>query len=235
MWRACVSQPKIIIAMIHTLQNALYRLHKHVEEMGELVYSQLEKAKVSFLENDIDLAHEIVSIERHVDSMDLRTDEECEEILALFSPVATDLRFVLASLRINIFLERIGDHACSIAQYVLQMENPLPADLKSMLNIERAFELALSMLRIALDGYIKEDDSRIRHIFKADYQMNNIARSAPEVISEFLQRHCKSEFIKPALIMFSTLRKLERVGDLCKNIGEEVIFYLRAKVIKHRI
>lgn len=220
--------------MTASLQGALYKLKLHVVEMGNLVYTQLEKARQAFLEEDEVLAHEVVNFERHVDSMDLRTDAECEEILALYSPVASDLRFVLASLRINLFLERIGDHACSIAEYTFQLEEKIPTQLLEQLEVDRAFSLALQMLKIALRAYEEEKDQDIRRIFRDDHLLNSIARAAPSRLEKILSAgSCPREYLHPGLYVFSVLRKLERVGDLCKNIGEEVVFYLRARSIKH--
>ncbi len=220
--------------MVTPLRTALDKLHRHIYEMGMLVHSQLGKAGEALLNYQVDLAYEVTSVERHVDSMDLRNDETCEEILALYSPVASDLRFVLASLRINLFLERIGDHAASIAQYTIQLEKPLPEPLIKVLQVKEAFQLATDMLLRAMQGYMEESDTDVRQIFQMDHKLNQIVRTAPERLAKQIQQECQ-EWLVPGLFLFSVLRKLERVGDLSKNIGEEVVFYLRAKMIRHYV
>ena len=108
----------------------------------------------------------------------------------------------------------------------------MDADLLSRLNLSQAFDIAVDMLQNAIDAYQSEDSALARKIFEMDKKMDGIQRSAFEILVEYLPAHpqCMAHGLNLMLIH----RKLERIGDLMKNIAEEIIFYLEAKVLKHQ-
>jgi phosphate transport system protein len=213
------------------LENEINALKKELVNMWILVQSQLNKAKEAMVQFDKDLAREVLIKEKRVNSYELKIDRDCENIFALYCPVAIDLRFLLAALKINTNLERIGDIAAGIALYVV--ESTVNFDVKAMENTSllRMYEEAINILIDARTAFEKEDTVLARSIFKRDDVLDAINVNAPNAIAEIIRKDKDS--LTEALYMLSIIRKLERVGDQSKNIAEEIIFYVEAKILKH--
>ncbi|MBS1917697.1 MAG: phosphate signaling complex protein PhoU [Bacteroidetes bacterium] len=214
------------------LETELHLLKNEVINMWNLVRSQLEKAKSAMLNFDKDLAREVVLKERRVNGAELKIDRDCENIFALLTPVAVDLRFVLAVLKINSNLERIGDIAEGIAKYVLSIEEPFNKELLESTYVTKMYDEAINILEDTLSAFENEDTILARSVFKKDEFLDDINLRANELVEDYLKANPKE--INQALYILSVIRKLERVGDQSKNISEEIIFYLEAKVLKHK-
>ena len=214
------------------LDTELHYLKEDLIAMTRLVRSQITKGKESLLCFDPTLAKEVVLTEKRVNATELKIDRDCEKIFALFNPVATDLRFVLASLKINSNLERIGDNAEGIARYVLDVNAPFSKELIERYRLVEMYKIALSMLDDALDAFINEDTKLARGVFLKDDFLDEINLQATQTTLDFIQnnRHSPIHYLS----ILSVIRKIERIGDQTKNIAEEIIFYIEAKVLKHR-
>ena len=213
------------------LENALNLLKEEVKNMWELVGSQLTKARSSFLSFDKNLAREVMHIERRVNALELKIDRDCEDILALHTPVAIDLRLIIATLKINSNLERIGDFAEGIAKHVLHSEKPFDAELVKSTKVIEMYDAAIDMFNDALVAFENEDTLLARTVFGRDEFLDDINSQVNVLIAEYLKNFPSN--LDQALHGLSIIRKLERVGDHTKNIAEEIIFYIDAKVIKH--
>lgn len=203
-----------------------------MHEMFSLVYAQLVKARNSLVNFDKDLAREVRVNEKRVNSFELKLDRDCENIIALFNPVAVDLRFVLACLKINSNLERVGDIAEGIAQFVLSIKNAPDQELLHRTRVIEMFDTANSIVQDVMTSFEKEDTSLARNVFMKDELLDEINANANGAVAEFIKEH--SDKINQSLYMLSTIRKLERVGDQSKNIAEEIIFFIEAAVLKHK-
>ena len=199
--------------------------------MWMLVQSQLNKTREAMTNFDKDLAREILVKEKRVNSFELKIDRDCENIFALHCPVAIDLRFLLAALKINTNLERIGDIAAGVAKYVIEStENFNQAALEST-SILRMFDEAIAILTDTRTAFENEDTALARSIFKRDEILDTVNRNATNTIAEVIKSD--ASMLNEALFMLSIIRKLERIGDQSKNISEEIIFYVEAKILKH--
>lgn len=178
-----------------------------------------------------EIAREVIFQERRVNAEELKIDRDCENIMALFNPVAIDLRLVFASFKINSHLERIGDNAKGIARYAVQLERPYDATLLENLRIMKMYEIADTMISDNLLAFAKSNALLARNIFSKDELMDEINRNSVEVIAGYLKYH--PEEVVSALHISSVIHKLERIGDLNKNIAEEIIFFVEANVLKH--
>jgi len=154
-----------------------------------------------------------------------------EHMLSLLTPVAVDLRFVLAVLKINSNLERIGDIAEGIAKYILTADKPFNPELLNKTETLTMYDEAINMLEDTLSAFENEDMSLARSIFQKDEFLDRINMNATRATCEYVEAHPGDAY--PALINLSVIRRLERVGDQSKNIAEETIFYVEAKVLKH--
>ena len=209
----------------------LQLLKQDVMSMWKQVESQLEKGKTALVNFDRDLAREVIANEKRVNAYELKIDRDCENIFALFNPVAVDLRFVLAVLKINSNLERIGDIADGIARFVVDVDIQFENELLKKTKVIEMFDAANSILADVDMAFETEDTKLARTIFQKDEVLDKINNNASYVISEYIQAH--PEQIRESLHVLSMMRKLERVGDQSKNIAEEIIFYVEAKVLKH--
>lgn len=215
-----------------SLDLELHSLKEKLLEMMELVESQLTKCKVSLEESNSKLAEEVVERERRVNSLELTIDKECEAILALHNPVATDLRFVLSTLRICSDLESIGDIAKGIAKTSSKHLNKSDKELISRFQIIKMVEVSTAMLRDMREAVRLEDAHLGEKIAERDKTLNEINKAASKTAAELVKENeAKIELV---LRLFTLTRKLERVGDFVKNIGAELVFHLEARVLKHQ-
>lgn len=210
----------------------LQQLKSDVLRMWSLVLAQLEKGQQSLLTLDKELARQIVLSERRVNAYELKIDRDCENIFALFNPVAVDLRCVLAVLKINTNLERIGDIAEGIAKFVIELDSTFDKNLLEITRMPEMYETATTMLRDTMIAFDKEDTSFAREVFAKDELLDELNAKAAHVVAEYIRNN--PDHIEQSLYALSTIRKLERLGDQTKNISEEIIFYIEALVLKHR-
>lgn len=209
----------------------LKQLKDDMLEMFQLNLNQMEKAQKALLNYDQNLAREILVHEKRINAFELKLDRDCENIIALFNPVAVDLRFVLASLKINSNLERIGDIAEGIAYFVLDIRSKLLDELIESSNLKEMFQTGIEMMSVAKDAFNNENSDLARIIFAKDERMDEINRAANSCVGDFIKKY--PERMNQSLYLLSSIRKLERVGDQTKNIAEEIIFFIEAKVLKH--
>jgi len=213
------------------IENEIKQLKDEVVNMWMLVRSQLHKAKTAIVNFDKDIAREVVVREKRVNGYELKIDRDCENLFALRTPVAVDLRFVLAILKINNNLERIGDIAEGISKLVIYAELPFSEELLVRSNVLDMLDVCFSILDDALSAFENENTILARSIFKRDEFLNEINIQLIRFTKEYFAE--KPEEIDATLYIFSIIRKVERIGDQVKNIAEEIIFYIEAKVLKH--
>jgi phosphate transport system protein len=201
-------------------------------DMLILCKSQLQKAKESLIKHDSDLAEEVMHNESRVNAMDIKIERDCEQFLALYNPVAIDLRFIMVVRNINSELERIGDHAYNIAKYVIDKDKEIPDHLFKALDFELMDVTVDNMFDHITKAYFEKDVKTARKVFKKDKILDKINMNSYRILEKEIKKD--NNIIGEALILFSVINKLERVGDLIENIAEEIIFYIDAEVLKHK-
>lgn len=219
--------------MIPQIQIELNNLRSSILELSNLVLLQLDKAGKALNTADIDLANEVIRYEKRINGLEVNIEKACENILALYNPVAHDLRFVLSTLKINLNLERIGDYARSIAKIVKIKEGKFNDEIINLLGINKMFETCHLMLLVTLESLeSEEENNQLRTVFLKDDILNQTQDDAIENISGYLKSNPSS--VEECLNLYVVVRKLERVGDHVKNIAEEIIFYKEAKILRHK-
>ena len=213
------------------LENEIAGVKRELVNMWILVQSQLNKAKEAMVQFDKDLAREVLIKEKRVNSYELKIDRDCENIFALYCPVAIDLRFLLAALKINTNLERIGDIAAGVALHVVESSVNFDTRALESTSLLRMFDEAINIFLDTRSAFEKEDTVLARSIFKRDDVLDAINENAVETVSAVIRDDMNA--MTEALYMLSIIRKIERVGDQSKNIAEEIIFYVEAKILKH--
>lgn len=214
-----------------SLDIELQSLKDNLLEMMDLVKSQLVKCKASLEDHNDELAEEVVEKEKRVNALELTIDKDCENILALHNPVATDLRFVLSTLKICADLESIGDITKGLAKVSRSHIRKNHRSLLDKFRILKMLEVSISMLQDMREAVQKEDAQFVVKVAEKDKVLNEINKEAAKVASDLIKEHV--EKVDLILKLFTITRKLERVGDFIKNIGVELVFHIEARVLKH--
>ncbi len=217
--------------MIH-IEHEISNLRTALMDMWDLVLKQLNDTNTALRTGDKDLAMTVMQQEKRVNSFELSIDRSCEDFIALLQPVATDLRFVLANLKINTNLERIGDIASGICEYIAETETEFLPDMIDKMKIESMMNNAMEMVADLKLAYVTEDTQTARTIFKRDKFLDQINEQGSTLALQCLEEFPLQK--RQTLHLLSIMRKVERIGDQSKNIAEEIIFYIEAKVVKHK-
>lgn len=218
--------------MVEFIESKLVRLRKEVDEMWNLVRTQIEKSGNAVQSLNKEDARTVVVRERHVNAFELKIDSDVEDIIALYNPVAIDLRLVLAMLKINSNLERIGDFAEGIARFVIHCPGPLDGTLMEKLQLNTMFTTVLEMLDTAKRALDEENPDLAASVFAKDNLLDDINATVAPVLADYLGEHPDDRLT--CLNLVSVFRKLERTGDHITNMAEEIIFFVNAKVLKHQ-
>ena len=215
------------------IQQELERLKSEVLLMWDLVGSQLNRAGEALLSLDKDMAREVLYREKRVNAYELKIDSACEDIISLYNPVALDLRFTLSTMKISTNLERIGDFCEGIARYVLDYPSiNIEVDLFERAGISEMVSIVKEMLQRIREAYEMESSSMAITVFDMDLRVDELNRAAMPIIAEHLK--LVPERAIECLNLVSIIRRLERIGDHCNNIAEDIVFYVDAKVLKHK-
>lgn len=214
------------------IEPELQALKDNLLDMLALVRHQMVTLKEAIVNNDPSKAEAVIAEEKNVNTQELAIDRDCENILALYTPVATDLRLVLATLKMTNDLERIGDSAKSVAKFLLQDMKSVPKKWLKEFCLDQMLDVLVSMLSDMGEALRKEDTKLALKTAKRDEQLNDFNKKAYKTTAELIIGH--PEHSKALLMLFSLTRNLERSGDLTKNIAEELVFHIEARVVKHK-
>lgn len=203
-----------------------------INEMLNLVRKQMLLTKEALLDNNQEISEEVMRNEKRVNSIELSIERECEDFLALQAPVATDLRFAIAMLKISGDLERIGDHAYGISNFVFDDLLALNKQLIELLLLETVFTEIDEMFENVIESLDSGDIQFAKRVFKQDKVLDKLNKKIPKLLDDYLKD--KKDSVKNLILISRTIGKLERVGDLLKNIAEDIIFYYESKVLRHK-
>jgi phosphate transport system protein len=212
------------------LETEIVKLKKKILAIGAVVEESLHKAVKALEERDEKLAKAVIDNDVEIDRMEVDMEEECLKVLALYQPVASDLRLIVSILKINSDLERIGDLAVNIAERAAFLSTEerinLPLDFRLMV------EKTKTMLRKSLDALVEGNSSLAHEVRAADDEVDAINRQMYVQIQEAIKQH--PEQVGPLIHLLSTSRHLERVADHATNIAEDVIYMIEGEIARHR-
>ncbi|MDH3392489.1 MAG: phosphate signaling complex protein PhoU [Desulfobulbaceae bacterium] len=215
--------------MSQHLQREIETLKKDLLTMGSVVEDMVYLATKSIVQRDARMAEEIIKRDLEVDEMEVRIEEECLKILALHQPVAIDLRFIIAVLKINSDLERVGDLAVNIAERSLFLSGQDEVSLA--FNITAMAEKVEKMLTRSIDALVNMDVPLAYRIRQEDDEVDGLNREMYDKVKAELNTHPESA--NGLLHLLSVGRHLERVADHATNIAEDVIYLVDAEIIRH--
>ncbi len=214
---------------VRHFQEELEQLKARLLEMGGLAEEQVRLAVRGLVERDRALIEHVIAGDGPLNSLHIEVDNRCFTLLALYQPMAVDLRAIVAAVKINTDLERVGDLAINIAEAARQYATHPP--VKKLIDIPRMAAIAQGMLRDALDAFVRRDTGLAQRVLDEDDALDALKTQIfRELLTYMLQ---DPGTIEPALDLILISRHLERIGDHATNVAEDVIFMVSAKDVRH--
>ncbi len=211
------------------LQNELSELNTSLMKMFSLTEKALDNTLQALVNRDDDLAQAVLDGDEHIDQLEVNIEDQILNILALWQPVARDLRFLTACSRVARELERIGDQSTTVAERIIML-NRKPR-LSFMNNVQALFEVAADMYRKVIQAFVHQDDQLALEVCKMDNQADELNIRIMESLIKYMAS--ESVIVERAVHTIIIANNLERVGDLATNIAEEVVFIVRGVNLKH--
>jgi len=212
------------------LDQELADLKKQLLKIGTLVETAIFESVESLKELSAEKAKKVISEDKVIDELENAIDERCLDLLALRQPVALDLRFITMSMKIATDLERIADLAVDIAQRVLELAGkPM---LKPLIDIPKLSDLAKRMSKDALDAFVNKDVDLAEKVILLDSEADKLRNLVQkELVEEYMSKDLST--VSRAMPLLLIARHLERICDHATNIAEDVIYMVKADVVKH--
>ena len=210
-------------------QEELEQLKTRLLEMGGLAEEQVRLAVKALMERDRELVALALNGDEPINKLHIEIDGRCFTLLALHQPMAVDLRAIVAAVKINTDLERVGDLAINIAEAARRYAQHAP--VKKLIDIPRMATIAQTMLRDSLDAFVRRDTELAQRVLNEDDKLDALKTQIfRELLTYMLQ---DPGTIEPALDLILISRHLERIGDHATNIAEDVIFMVSARDVRH--
>jgi len=206
--------------MTRHIERQVELLKEKILRLGTLVEEAISKSITALINRDTHLAQRVMASDEEIDQMEVEVEEECLKMLALYQPVAADLRFVVAALKINNDLERMGDLAKNIAKRVSQLSHGEPCELPP--EIRTMAMQAQEMVKQCLDAVVNSDPSLARQVREEDDAVDEARQKIRRTILQGIKSH--PEKLENLLRINSVSKHIERIADMATNIAEDVIY-----------
>ena len=213
----------------HHFESEMQALKSQLLTMGGLVENRIHRAVDSLIHRKEVEAQKVIESDVEINDLQIEVDERCLKLLATQTPVAGDLRFIAAAMKINSDLERMGDQAVNIAENTLKCLDKPP--LKPFIDLPRMAALAQEMTRDALDAFVRRDADLARDVLRRDDDVDDLKDQVFRELLTYMMADPGT--IERALSLILISRNLERVADHATNIAEDVIFLVEAKDVRH--
>jgi phosphate transport system protein len=215
--------------VVRHFQEELEALKSRLLEMGGLAEDRVRRSVQALVDRDIGDIDRVLAGDEAINALHIEIDNRCFKLLALHQPMAADLRAIVAAVKINTDLERVGDLAVNIAEAAKRYTMHPP--VKKLIDIPRMAEIAQVMLRDALDAFVQRDTALAQRVLNEDDKLDSLKTQIfRELLTYMLQ---DPSTIEPALDLLLVSRHLERIGDHATNVAEDVIFMVSARDVRH--
>lgn len=216
--------------MARHIEHQIAQLKNSILQFGTIVEESISRSNTALFKRDVELAQKVIANDAEIDRLEVELEEECLKVLALYQPVAADLRFVVAVLKINNDLERIGDLASNIAKTVSQLTTTGPLELPE--EISSMAKQVEEMVKNSLDAVVKADPDLARQVRKED----DIVDAGRHTVRKLVMQQIKKdpEKVEGLLQINSISKHLERIADMATNIAEDVIYMVEGEIVRHR-
>ena len=213
------------------LQRDLDNLRKDILRLGSLVRESTLKSIELFNTQALSLAEEVNTLELHINELEVEIEENCLKILALHQPVAIDLRFIVVVMKVNNDLERMGDQAVNIAKRVTSLMKEESHTFE--LPLDSMTDTVQDMVALSLEALVNQDPDLARRVVQIDDLLDDLNAKNYQALRAGVEE--TPALFSQAMSLATVSSNLERIGDLCTNIAEEVIFMVEGKVIRHML
>ena len=204
-------------------------LKQKLKRMVEAVQEMVDKTILALSTNDVELAQEVIERDEFIDHLEVEIDELVIKLLALQQPMAVDLRFLVAALKINNDLERMGDQAVNIAQNVLMLKNE--SERPHIVNFAEMEDVVQEMMHQSIAAFNTADVDAAYAVCERDDVVDEMNRNIIRTLASHSRTHPEDAERSISLLLIS--RNLERIADLSTNVAEEVVYYIQGRFIKH--
>ena len=209
----------------------LEALQGRLLEMGGLAEERVRAALQGLVSRDPAIINKVLNGDEPINQLHIEVDNRCFRLLALHQPMATDLRAIVAAVKINTDLERVGDLAVNIAEAGKRYIGHAP--VKQLIDIPQMGDIAQAMLRDSLDSYVKRDTDLAHRVLNEDDRLDSLKTQVfRDLLTHMLQNQ---NTVEPSLDLILVSRHLERIGDHATNIAEDVIFMVSALDVRHHL
>lgn len=205
-------------------------LKKEILTLGTMAEQAVREATTAIETRDAALARHIIDNDFGLDEMEVQVEESCLKILALYQPVATDLRFIIVTLKINSDLERVGDLAVNVAERAAFLATQPPVDIS--FDFQAMARKAQAMLQKSLDALVNLNAELAHEVRAADDEVDELNRQMYRIVKDMIP--AQPQHTESLIHMFSAVRHLERIADHATNIAEDVIYMIEGRIIRHR-
>lgn len=209
------------------------RLNTEIAKLGGLVEDAVGKALMCLRKPDSELAASVVTSDNFIDRLEVEIEEQCVRFLALYHPVARDLRFIVTILKINNELEHVGDLARGIATKGVDLAGYINGAPGRSLNLFQMGARAQRMLSLALDSLLKEDLNRAYEVMRMDDEVDACHRQNQQAIFKKIEAQQEATTLHDLSIL-SVSRSFERMADIATNVARDVIYFVDAKIVRHQ-
>ena len=216
--------------MTRHIEHQIAQLKNSILRFGTIVEEAIGLSNTALFKQDVALAKKVLANDSEIDRLEVELEEECLKVLALYQPVAADLRFVVAVLKINNDLERIGDLAGNIAKIVSQLTITGPLKLPEEISIMA--KKAEEMVKNSLDAVVKADPDLARQVRREDDVVDAGRQAVRELVMQRIRKN--PEKVESLLQINSVSKHLERIADMATNIAEDVIYMVEGEIVRHR-
>ena len=212
------------------LQREIDRLKRQMLALGAVVEENLRLAFHAIEARDAAAARTVIATDLVIDQNEVELEEECLKILALYQPVASDLRFIMAVVKINNELERIGDLAVNIGERAISLAeaDPVPVPLGLSVMADRTN----AIIEKALDSLVRQDAATAHRVLAADDEIDALYADLIETLKDIIRAH--PEQLDATVLLFSVARALERLADHATNIAEDVLYMVEGEIHRHQ-
>jgi len=217
--------------MTKRFRNEIDKIKKMVLTLGAKIEDRVHRATSAISPCDAEVAALLIKQDQEIDQAEVEIEEECLKLLALYQPVAVDLRFLIAVIKITNDMERIGDQAVNIAQRILTMSKDTLNGHKFFFDYTQMIEKVEYMLKSSLDALVNLDIDTAIQVCQMDDAVDQIKSDAYNSIKKTMKEN--PEQLSYLINFFLISRHLERLADHCTNISEEVIYMIEGEIVRH--
>ena len=216
--------------MTKHIERQISHLKERILRVGTLVEEAISKSITALINRDVHLAQRVMASDEEIDRMEVEVEEECLKILALYQPVAADLRLVVAVLKINNDLERMGDLAKNIAKRVAQLAAGKPYELPPEIRV-MAMQ-AQDMVKQCLDAVVNGDPALARQVREEDDAVDAARQKIQRRVMQGIREN--PDDVESLLRINSVSKHIERIADMATNIAEDVVYMVEGEIVRHR-